>query len=1546
MIKNPLIQSQYIKEKFSKYVRSTFVLRNEKYNNDFIEELNNSVLTKGPYLKLELPFTKSFTINQLIESKELPKSFARVSDIVLDRPLYLHQYQSLKRIQKGANIVVTTGTGSGKTEAFFYPILDNLLRKIEKNKSLTGIQAILLYPMNALVNDQLERLRKHLSTVPEITFGFFTGDTPEKYQRKLTSGRWVDCNREQFIKANFDEEDTPPPQNELLVRTEIRETPPNILITNFSMLEYLLVRPKDSAILNAETLKDWSFMVLDEAHTYRGTLATEVSHLLKRLQAYAHRSPQFILTSATLGNTEEDKKKIIEFASKLTSGDYTESDIIYANRISPTKYEIKHVVDNKDYPILLKLHNENKSLDSILEKYNVSNLFDLLSHDRNVHELYYILRRTNTFNNAFNQMRAINSDITREEFVDLINLVTLAKKDGKTIYDVKYHFFIRTLEGAFVSLKPKPKLRISNRQTIGDMWAFEIGACKYCNTMYIIGKEYNKKLFRSELDLDENYENFDDLKVDFYLLKEDVENSVDIESEEFEPHTVCSKCGHIYQNNHHGHTKCNCGDEYQVELLKVVTKDNSSKTNLTSCPVCTKTSNKTGVINSFKLGKDQSTALISQILLKSMDLFNEEGEKENKTIDLFKPVEIEEKKVKYKQFLAFSDSRQQASFFALFFQENQNKFLRKALVLQNLKTSMDADSIITSMERMIKDNNLFTDNAKKQITPKQNAYVSVLLELFKSDGINSLEGLGLLSFEPNVDRLIENITDEQLKHYMPKIKHEQLRDLISIFVDAFRTAPAINYDKSGLDSDDRAEYLEYRKFDNYVMLKVPPKTGDRSLRSILPVKENGSNNWVKYLEKTYNLSKSEIESYSNMLWRILSNPQMGVIKLNNDSEGQINFADFKIIKKEDRDWYVCSKCGNLTTHNINDSCVKGDCAGTLIPCNPDKLLKDNYYRNEYLEKKIEPIVVQEHTGQLTREKAKEYQKGFKNKEINVLSSSTTFEMGVNIGSLDTVFMRNIPPTNSNYAQRAGRAGRSDESVAFVVTYASHNSHDQIYFNEPVPMIDGKINPPYFKLENNKITIRHIMAFLISQFYRQNYYEDTLGVFISGVYEDFFKYINENKVELEKMLKEAVNENSFDSFKNYKWLDEMNKKNSLLNECIINVGDEIKNLEIAEEEATKNKDHNLAKNYRDQINRINNLEIVNGLAKYNVIPGYGFPLDVVPLKIYDKVRRRFNTALDLNRDLSLALSEYAPDSEVVVDKNKYTSRYIILPREGSLPRYFYYKCTNEACGKIHVDSVGQHYYKCANCGSDTEDRDFIIPNLGFISDAKNKEDTILKPRKTYASEVNYLGSLEPFLTDVVFNDMLLIQQQNDDKLLIVNENPFFQCQTCGYSKLEKKWADVDEVTLPHQTYRGHECSDKVLKKITLGHIIVTDVIKMRINLPMTYEVALSTIYAMLNGITAYLQIDANDINGIIVNDLDGKYAFIFYDTTYGGAGNVKHLTDTKELRKMLELALDSVNADCCDEEVSCTSCLRNYRNSRNHKYLKRKYARDTLKTILK
>ena len=105
---------------------------------------------------------KSHTIRQLIHKNEINKSFDSVSDIQLDQSLYLHQYDALKLIKAGESIVVTTGTGSGKTESFLYPIINKLLDKISSNGSLKGIQAILLYPMNALVNDQLERLRKNV----------------------------------------------------------------------------------------------------------------------------------------------------------------------------------------------------------------------------------------------------------------------------------------------------------------------------------------------------------------------------------------------------------------------------------------------------------------------------------------------------------------------------------------------------------------------------------------------------------------------------------------------------------------------------------------------------------------------------------------------------------------------------------------------------------------------------------------------------------------------------------------------------------------------------------------------------------------------------------------------------------------------------------------------------------------------------------------------------------------------------------------------------------------------------------------------------------------------------------------------------------------------------------------------------------------------------------------------------------------------------------------------------------------------------------------
>ena len=248
--------------------------------------------------------------------------------------------------------------------------------------------------------------------------------------------------------------------------------------------------------------------------------------------------------------------------------------------------------------------------------------------------------------------------------------------------------------------------------------------------------------------------------------------------------------------------------------------------------------------------------------------------------------------------------------------------------------------------------------------------------------------------------------------------------------------------------------------------------------------------------------------------------------------------------------------------------------------------------------------------------------------------------------------------------------------------------------------------------------------------------------------------------------------------------------------------------------------------------------------------------------------------------SIAISEYAPDSEVIVNKNKYASRYIILPSKGTLPRYYYYRCANELCGKIHLRNLQISDLKCNICNSDTIESSFLLPHFGFVADAHNKESSILKPKKTYSSEVFYLGSTEPSSDDLNIDEFIVVQKTTEDKLLIVNENPFFYCCECGYAVLEKKYRDLKRFPKEHNNFRRTKCVSVDLEQTKLGQIITTDVIKIKINMQLDYDTALSTLTAITSGITNYLQIDTNDINNILTKVGAGLYTFILYDTTYG------------------------------------------------------------------
>ena len=345
---NPIERSKYIDERYKEYLRSSFEFGKMELQQLFIEQLNKEQLFKGPYVDMSFPFQRGNNLEYLIEQGVVCKSFRKLDDINFTRPLYSHQEESIKLIKSGRSAIITTGTGSGKTESFLYPILNELLYDVEKENKEVGIRAIFLYPMNALVNDQIDRIRKILKNCPDITFGFFTGETPESASANY--------------RANLEQEnDIVIPDNELVSRKEIRQNPPHLLFTNYSMLEYLLIRPNDYSIFVPERLKNWKYVVLDEAHSYSGSLGIELSLLLRRLTSLALKKPQFILTSATLGKQGKSENDIIRFARSLTSAEFDVSDIIFSKRIT-LQEQPKYRISGLDY-ILIK--NAGESFDVV-----------------------------------------------------------------------------------------------------------------------------------------------------------------------------------------------------------------------------------------------------------------------------------------------------------------------------------------------------------------------------------------------------------------------------------------------------------------------------------------------------------------------------------------------------------------------------------------------------------------------------------------------------------------------------------------------------------------------------------------------------------------------------------------------------------------------------------------------------------------------------------------------------------------------------------------------------------------------------------------------------------------------------------------------------------------------------------------------------------------------------------------------------------------------------------------------------------------------------
>ena len=365
------------------------------------------------------------------------------------------------------------------------------------------------------------------------------------------------------------------------------------------------------------------------------------------------------------------------------------------------------------------------------------------------------------------------------------------------------------------------------------------------------------------------------------------------------------------------------------------------------------------------------------------------------------------------------------------------------------------------------------------------------------------------------------------------------------------------------------------------------------------------------------------------------------------------------------------------------------------------------------------------------------------------------------------------------------------------------------------------------------------------------------------------------------------------------------------------------------------------------------DILSFLSRKNIMPKYGFPVDTVEMSVVGK-NASGRIGLQLQRDLSIAISEYAPGSQVVANGSLLTSRYIKKVPRMSWKMYDYIMCDCKTLNiERHVDDADLSGLSvCHRCGKELEPfkkRVFLVPEFGFEADGdKIEKPGLKKPERTYRGETAYVGYRADINTErfCVDNATIEIAMSRGDEMAVINESNFFVCETCGFT-------DLDEGTftktkkMKHNNPSGYPCKNNgnnILKRFSLGYRFETDVLQLRFINPdiEDWDTAISILYGVLKGACSYLNIEENDISGCVqyfFNDVTRRanFALILYDKTPGGAGHVCRLGNERTLKNVLCHTLSMMESCTCGGEAgdsSCYSCLRNYYNQKYHDILNR------------